>query len=58
MASTSARYADLSKIAAPYIGFAQLYDALLGDPMFPLVRRNFEWLVRRYGVRFRSSTSG
>ena len=35
---------------APYATFASLYDALLGDAMFPLVRRNFEWLVRRYGV--------
>jgi SAM-dependent methyltransferase len=27
---------------------------LLGDAMFPLVRRNFEWLVRRYGMHFHS----
>lgn len=39
----------------PYSGFARLYDALLGDAMFPLVRRNFEWLVRRYGIRFCSA---
>jgi SAM-dependent methyltransferase len=40
---------------APYATFASLYDALLGDAMFPLVRRNFEWLVRRYGMHFRSA---
>ena len=38
-----------------YRGFATLYDALLGDAMFPSVRRNFEWLVRRYGIRFHSA---
>ena len=40
---------------APYATFAPLYDALLGDAMFPLVRRNFEWLVRRYGMHFHSA---
>ena len=40
---------------APYVTFAPLYDALLGDAMFRLVRRNFEWLVRRYGIRFHSA---
>jgi SAM-dependent methyltransferase len=40
---------------APYATFAPLYDALLGDAMFPLVRRNFEWLVRRYGIHFHSA---
>ena len=40
---------------APYATFAPLYDALLGDAMFRLVRRNFEWLVRRYGIRFHSA---
>src|SRR2546430_13212787 len=41
---------------APYATFAPLYDALLGDAMFPLVRRNFEWLVGRYGMHFHSAT--
>jgi len=40
---------------APYATFAPLYDALVGDAMFPLVRRNFEWLVRRYGMHFHSA---
>jgi SAM-dependent methyltransferase len=40
---------------APYATFASLYDALLGDAMFRLVRRNFEWLVRRYGIHFLSA---
>jgi SAM-dependent methyltransferase len=44
----------MSKMAMPYRSFARLYDALLGNAMFPLVRRNFEWVVRRYGIRFRS----
>jgi hypothetical protein len=37
---------------APYATFASLYDALLGDAMFLLVRRSFAWLVRRYGLTF------
>ncbi|MCI0393242.1 MAG: class I SAM-dependent methyltransferase [Acidobacteria bacterium] len=52
---SSVKHANLSKVAALYSGFAKLYDALLGDSMFPLVRRNFEWLVGRYGVRFRAA---
>lgn len=40
---------------APYREFASFYDRLMGDAMFPLVRRNFESLVRRYGLRFRSA---
>jgi SAM-dependent methyltransferase len=40
---------------APYATFASLYDALLGDAMFPLIQRNFEWLVRRYDIHFRSA---
>lgn len=46
--------AYIGKMAMPYCSFARLYDALLGNAMFPLVRRNFEWVVRRYGIRFRS----
>lgn len=38
----------------PYQSFASVYDVLLGDIMFPLLRRNFEWLVRQYGVEFHS----
>jgi SAM-dependent methyltransferase len=37
-----------------YRSFAALYDRLLGDRMFPLVRRNFSWLVRHHGIRYRS----
>jgi SAM-dependent methyltransferase len=40
---------------APYGTFAPLYDALLGDAMFQLVKRNFAWLVRYYGIHFRSA---
>jgi SAM-dependent methyltransferase len=46
---------NTSKMALPYRSFALLYDALLGNAMFPLVKRNFEWVVRRYGIRFRSA---
>jgi SAM-dependent methyltransferase len=47
--------ANVPKMTMPYRSFALLYDALLGNAMFPLVRRNFEWVVRRYGIRFRSA---
>jgi len=53
---SSARRGPVSmQTVAPYVTFASLYDALLGDAMFPLVRRNFEWLVRRYGIHFHSA---
>jgi SAM-dependent methyltransferase len=38
-----------------YSGFATLYDPLLGDVMFLHIKRNFEWLVRHYGIRFHSA---
>jgi SAM-dependent methyltransferase len=38
-----------------YDVLAAIYDALLGDRFFPQVRRAFEWLVRRYGIRFDSA---
>jgi SAM-dependent methyltransferase len=47
--------ANVPKMTMPYGSFALLYDALLGNAMFPLVRRNFERLVRRYGIRFGSA---
>src|SRR5215475_4160791 len=46
--------ANVPKMTFPYRSFALLYDTLLGNAMFPLVRRNFEWVVQRYGIRFRS----
>jgi SAM-dependent methyltransferase len=53
---SSATRGHVSRLTiAPYATFAPLYDALLGDAMFPLIKRNFEWLVRRYGIRFRSA---
>ena len=40
--------------APPYSTFAGLYDALMGNSMFPLLRRNFHSLVNRYRIGFRS----
>ena len=42
------------KEAAPYSGFARLYDALLGNRMLPMFIRNFERLVRHYHIFFRA----
>jgi SAM-dependent methyltransferase len=39
-------------VVQPYSEFAMLYDQLLGDQFFAELRRTFEWIVRRYGVRF------
>jgi SAM-dependent methyltransferase len=44
----------LAGIVAPYATLALLYDALLGDRFFPILRRAFEWLVQRYNIRFTS----
>lgn len=41
--------------AAPYASVAALYDTLLGDRFFPQLRRVFERLVRRHGIRFSSA---
>jgi SAM-dependent methyltransferase len=39
----------------PYSGLAIDYDALVGDRFFAELRRTFEWIIRRYGVRFDSA---
>jgi SAM-dependent methyltransferase len=36
----------------PYGEFSLFYDQLLGDQFFAELRRTFEWMIRRYGVRF------
>jgi SAM-dependent methyltransferase len=54
-ASSSVQQHNGRTVAMPYSSFALLYDALLGDAMFPLVRRNFEWVARQCGLRFRSA---
>jgi SAM-dependent methyltransferase len=54
-ASSSVKQDNGRTMTMPYSSFALLYDALLGDAMFPLIRRNFEWLARQYGLRFRSA---
>jgi SAM-dependent methyltransferase len=41
-------------IVRPYHEFALLYDQVLGNPFFAELRRTFEWMIRRYGVRFDS----
>ena len=35
----------------PYSALAWIYDRLFGDPFFPLLRRNFNWLVRAHPIR-------
>ncbi len=40
---------------APYATLAPLYDTLLGDRFFAQIWYTFEWLVRRYGIRFASA---
>jgi SAM-dependent methyltransferase len=40
---------------APYSKLAPNYDATVGIPFFLQVRRAFEQLIRRYGIRFRTA---
>jgi SAM-dependent methyltransferase len=44
------RYPDI-----PYKGLAWIYDRVLGDAMFPLIRRTFEQAVEKYHIRFASA---
>jgi len=39
----------------PYQELAAHYDELLGEQSFRKMREAFEWIVRRYGLRFRSA---
>ncbi len=39
----------------PYSRLAQSYDFSLGLPIFRRTRRIFEWVVRRFGLRFRDA---
>lgn len=41
--------------AAPYSSFAPEYDRTIGGHSFELTRRNFEAVVRRFGLRFGSA---
>lgn len=38
----------------PYQSIACLYDDLLGNSMFALLQRNFDWLIREYNIKFHS----
>jgi SAM-dependent methyltransferase len=38
----------------PYGALSVIYDELLGDRFFTELRRAFQWMIRRYGVRFDS----
>jgi SAM-dependent methyltransferase len=38
----------------PYSGLAWVYDDIVGDAMFPLIRRNVEQAIRRYRITFSS----
>ena len=40
---------------APYQELATHYDELLGEQSFRKMRETFEWIVHRYGLRFRSA---
>lgn len=39
----------------PYTGLARIYDDVVGDAVFPLIRRSFERALRRYNVAFSSA---
>jgi SAM-dependent methyltransferase len=43
------------QMVTPYATLAPLYDFLFGNRFFPQLRRAFEWLVRRYSIRFNSA---
>ncbi len=43
------------RTVTPYATLAPFYDTLLGDRFFTALRRAFEVLVRRYGIRFVSA---
>jgi SAM-dependent methyltransferase len=55
MSSTSTSNHPLRWPVTPYATLAPIYDALLGNRFFPQVRHTFEWLIRRYGIRFSSA---
>jgi SAM-dependent methyltransferase len=38
-------------MGSPYSALALIYDRLLGDSFFPLLRRNFEWLAQLHPIR-------
>src|SRR5262245_19635223 len=40
---------------APYSQLAAAYDQALGLQSFALAKRGFEWVARRYGLRFSSA---
>jgi hypothetical protein len=54
--SLNCRMASLGwRTAVSYAALAPVYDALLGDRLFPQLRRVFDWLVQCYGIHFSSA---
>jgi SAM-dependent methyltransferase len=47
--------AHVPRPTLPYATLAPLYDWLLGDRFFSSLRHTFEWVVRRYRIRFASA---
>jgi SAM-dependent methyltransferase len=48
------RQRPVAESVEPYGAFSLIYDELLGDRFFTELRRTFQWMIRRYGVRFES----
>ncbi len=40
---------------SPYEHFARIYDQVMGDAVFPLIRRSFSWAVQTYRLPFASA---
>ena len=39
----------------PYTGLARIYDRVMGDAIFPIIRDSFDRAVARFGIHFRSA---
>jgi SAM-dependent methyltransferase len=51
---TNSRWSS-SAAVPPYSGLAWIYDDIVGDAVFPVIRRSFEQAIRRYGIVFSSA---
>jgi SAM-dependent methyltransferase len=43
------------EISTEYTSLAGVYDRLVGNAAFPIIRSSFEWALRRYAIEFESA---
>lgn len=46
---------EYEDINSPYSGFAKIYDRVMGNAAFTVIRRSFELAIKKYNISFKSA---